>query len=41
VRIRRRQSRGDFMTPAGRSAQWADLILAERLAGTGPDLPAL
>jgi len=39
VRIRRRQSTRDFMTPAGRSAQWADLILAERLAGTGSDLP--
>jgi hypothetical protein len=40
VRIRRRQSTHEFMTPAGRSAQWADLILAERLAGENPDLPA-
>ena len=39
VRIRRRQSTTDFMTPLGQSAQWADLILAERLAGEGPDVP--
>jgi len=36
VRIRRRLSSRQFLTPDGTSIHWADLLLAERLAGSGP-----
>lgn len=36
VQIRRRLSSRQFLTPDGTSIHWADLLLAERLAGSGP-----
>jgi hypothetical protein len=36
VQIRRRLTSRQFLTPEGTSIHWADLLLAERLAGSGP-----